>query len=1259
MASISNKNSFAFAQLLRKAPAVLLASALSVVGISIVGVAQASAATQITETVTAGSTSTLGSADFGAQLVTTGGDGSVTFTMQHSGSASSSGTLVTTATANNLFNYNGQLVTTGNTGPVSYAQVSGSADLTVSSLGLVSPAHVLSTGTYVAEGTVSDTNSHHGTFHYTLVVGDGHINVSPTGGVTTTGSLHAGTYPQTGYITDNSQDVGTYNYTLTVTAGTITSTVASGTVSTTGSQEFADQLATTGNTGLVTYAKSTGPASITVSTHGLIETTGTLSAGTYNVTGSTSDDLGDVGTFSYTLTVTPTSITQTVLSGATTVNGSGAFSAQLVPTNNAGAVSYLQTDNSPYLFVSSSGVVSTTGHLLSGSYGISGTTSDPQGDSGVFSYTLVVGTITQAHTTGTVVYSASSSFTDQLVSGNFVGPVTFVQSTGSELLTVSSSGAIATAGQLFAGTYVATGSTRDNHGDTGTFTYTLTVTAGTITSTTTSGTIATTASAAFTDQLATTGNTGNVTFVQIYGDDHISVNTNGVISTNGNLAAGTYVAFGTDSDTHAHTGLFTYTLTVTAGTITSTVTSGRVVTTGSGSFTDQLATTGSIGGVIFTQVVGPSVLMVSNSGSVSTTGNLAAGIYTVTGTTSDQYGNTGTFSYTLTVTAGTIVSTNNGGTIPVDVSGTFTDQLATTGNLSAVTYVQSSGGSSVTVSSSGAIATTGSLPANVYTVTGTTIDTYGNTGTFSYTLTVTPSQITSTVTSGTVTTKGSAGFTDQLATTGNLSNVTFTQAVGPSVLIVSNSGSISTTENLDAGSYTVTGFTSDSFNNTGEFFYTLTVTPLLIGQTVTSGVSTMAGSGTFTDQLVPSNYSSYVTYSQLVGANYLIVSSTGVVSVADSATLLPGQYTVSGTTSDGSGDSGVFSYTLVVGTIQVGPMGGEVGTEFSAFFTDALTPFNYVAPVTFTQESGSQYITVSPSGAVATTGSLAAGMYLAYGTVSDNHGDTGTFSYYLQVDAGTISTTVTSGTVSTQGSLIFTDQLESTGNIGAVTYVQGSGSASITVSASGALAATGTLAAGTYTVTGTTSDQYGNTGTFSYTLTVVAGTITSSDTSGSVVTTSSGSFSHQLMVTGNIGAVSYVKSGGSSRLVVSSGGVVSTTGTLAAGTYTVSGTTSDQYGNTGTFSYLLRVSAGMITVSVARGSVMSAMSAQYHVVLRALHGAGRVTFAGLSRPSALKVTAAGKVFTVGTLRKGTYRVQVSMHDAYGDAGQFTFTLRVS
>jgi len=81
-------------------------------------------------------------------------------------------------------------------------------------------------------------------------------------------------------------------------------------------------------------------------------------------------------------------------------------------------------------------------------------------------------------TSGTVTTVASNTFTDTLsAASGFVGPVTWTQSTGSPQLVVSPGGVVTTSGFLAVGTDTATGTTADGYGDTGTFTYTLSVTA--------------------------------------------------------------------------------------------------------------------------------------------------------------------------------------------------------------------------------------------------------------------------------------------------------------------------------------------------------------------------------------------------------------------------------------------------------------------------------------------------------------------------------------------------------------------------------------------------------------------------------------------------------------------------------------------------------------------------------------------------------------------------------------------------------------
>ena len=181
---------------------------------------------------------------------------------------------------------------------------------------------------------------------------------------------------------------------------------------------------------------------------------------------------------SFPFTTSAGTITQSApTSGAVTVAGSTTFTAQLTVTGATGAVTYAVHAKGPSLTVSPLGVVSTSRTLSSGTYTVSGTTSDTNGDVGVFTYTLTVGLITQiAPLSGTVVNTSSASFTTQLLVSGATGAVTFTKNGGSSNLTVSATGVVQTVGAQSPGTYTATGTTSDATGDLGTFTYTLAIT---------------------------------------------------------------------------------------------------------------------------------------------------------------------------------------------------------------------------------------------------------------------------------------------------------------------------------------------------------------------------------------------------------------------------------------------------------------------------------------------------------------------------------------------------------------------------------------------------------------------------------------------------------------------------------------------------------------------------------------------------------------------------------------------------------------
>ena len=114
---------------------------------------------------------------------------------------------------------------------------------------------------------------------------------------------------------------------------------------------------------------------------------------------------------------------------------------------------------------------------------------------------------------------------------------------------------------------------------------------------------------------------------------------------------------------------------------------------------DQLATSGGIGSVHFSQSTGAPQLSVSGSGLVTTSGTLPSGNYTASGTTSDPSGDSGTFTFALTVT--TVPGAPTGVTAQGEYASAKVRWSAPASNgLSLVTnYVvtASPGGSSVTV----------------------------------------------------------------------------------------------------------------------------------------------------------------------------------------------------------------------------------------------------------------------------------------------------------------------------------------------------------------------------------------------------------------------------------------------------------------------------------------------------------------------------------------------------------------------------------
>ncbi|MGD0943054.1 MAG: hypothetical protein ABR972_02100, partial [Acidimicrobiales bacterium] len=781
---------------------------------------------------------------------------------------------------------------------------------------------------------------------YTQTSGTPDVTVSPSGAVSAPGTLPAGSYPAAGTVTDNSSDETSWSFTLTVTpvtAPTSGSTPA-GTAYSTG------QLVSSGGTGPYTYTQSSGTPEVTVSSSGAVSAPGTLPVGSYPAAGNVTDSLGDTGHWTFTLTVTPVTITQGPPTSGSTPAGTAYSTGQLVSSGGTGPYTYTQSSGSPEVKVSSAGAVSAPATLSVGSYPAAGNVTDSLGDTTGWSFTLTVSavtvtpgpptsssTITQdAPTSNSTTPANSSSFTQQLKTSGNTGSVTFV-TTGSSPpgLLVSSSGVVSTKSKLLVGTYTVSGTDSDTFGDKGTWSFTLKVSSSAITQDapfSNAKPITPATSASFTDQLKTTGNAGSVKFVTKGSGSTppgVVVSSSGVVSTKRALAVGTYTISGTDSDSLHDAGSWSFTLKVTTTKITQAAPAAARTTTGR-AFSDLLRVSGSHGAVTYAQSSGAPDLKVSSSGAVSASVTLRAGTYKAKGTVSDAYRDRGTWSFSLTVTATKI--TQAAPAAGTTTSGkAFAAQLKVSGSHGSVTYTRTNGAPGLKVSSSGVVSAPARLPKGTYKASGTDADSLGDTGSWSFALTVTVIGLTQ-IAPTSAQTATSKAFTAQLKFSGSLGAVTCTQTSGAPELKVSSSGAVSAPASLPAGTYKATGTARDTHGDVGSWSFTLTVGVHGLTQVAPTSARTTTGTA-FTAQLKVSGSHGAVTYTQSAGAPELKVSSSGTVSA--SVSLPAGTYKATGTARDTHGDVGSWSFTLTVAATklaQAAPAAGTtaVGTAFTA-----------------------------------------------------------------------------------------------------------------------------------------------------------------------------------------------------------------------------------------------------------------------------------------------------------------------------------------
>jgi hypothetical protein len=154
--------------------------------------------------------------------------------------------------------------------------------------------------------------------------------------------------------------------------------------------------------------------------------------------------------------------------------------------------------------------------------------------------------------------------------------------------------------------------------------------------------------------------------------------------------------------------------------------------------------------------------------------------------------------------------------------------------------------------------------------------------------------------------------------------------------------------------------------------------------------------------------------------------------------------------------------------------------------------------------------------------------------------------------------------------------------------------------------------------------------------------------SATLATASTAGYTTQLTSSGNTGTVTYTQTAGTPQVVVSSSGAVTTSGALAAGTYTATGTTADPNGDTGTFTFKLTVTGAVATAPAPRATRVSGYGIIGRTDTITIIGTGftagsRIighagTVATPLRTTSTRITARLRV--VKSAKRGTFRLTI-------------------
>ncbi|HEY8025716.1 MAG TPA: YDG domain-containing protein [Burkholderiaceae bacterium] len=1108
-------------------------------------------------------------------------------------------------------------------------------------------------------------------------------SVAPNMGLLSGTLTYSGTYANAG-----SKNVGSY----TITPGGLYSTTQGGYYITYGTGAVAiTPLALTGTlaAGSSTYGATLAPgamtftnvvagdtvtpATVTVNTSGLTSTSGHLIAGNHVGIESVGTALGgpSAGNYTFAGATGDYNVTQLALTGSV-ATGTTTYGAALVPgaANFTNAVSG-DVLGSATVTVNTSGLTSTSGHLIAGTHsGIEAVTALSGADAGNYTFAGVTGDYTvNALALNATIATGSSTYGAALAPGALsITNIVSGDVVNGSAVSVNTSGLTSTSGNLTAGTHTGIESVTASlsGADAGNYTFAGATGNYTVAKLPLSGSIAAGSSTYGATLAPGAATLSGAISGDVLGSATVTVNTAGLTSTSGNLIAGTHVGVeavsglsGVDGGNYSFAGIagdYTVnTLALTGSLTTGVSTYGAALTPGVVSFTN----------VVSGDVVSANAVTVNTAGLTSTSGNLTAGthvgIESVSGLSGADAANY-TFGslvgdYTVnplalnaTIAAGN--STYGSAVVP----GAFNFTNVVSGDI--VTN------SAVVVNTAGLTSTSGNLTAGTHNGIQSVASTLGGADAANYTFagatgnyTVTPLALTGSIAAGSSTygaalVPGAANFTN--AVTGDVLG-TATVAVNTSgltstsghLIAGSHSGieSISALSGADGGNYTFAGITGDYTVNT------LALTGSLATGSSTYGAALAPGAVNFTN----------LVSGDVVTAGAVSVNTTGLTST--SGNLVAGSHAgiESVGTSLGGADAANYTFAGATGNYTVAPLAltGSIVTGTSTYGS-ALTPgaANFTNVVSGDVVSASS-VTVTTTGQTSTSGHLTAGNHTGIESVAGLAGaDAGNYTVAGITGDYTVNQLALTGSIasgsSTYGAALAPGAVSLTGAISGDVL----GTATVAVNTSGLTSSSGHLTAGTHTGIETVSALSGVDGA-NYNFAGVLGDYTVNQLAlNATVATGSSTYGAALAP----GAASFTNllSGDAvtpAAVSVNTSGLTSTSGNLTAGAHsgiesvgaTLSGTDAGNYsfaGATGNYTVTKLALTGSVTAgSSVYGATLTPGTASFSGAITGdVLGAATVT-----------VNTTGLTSTSGHLIAGTHTGVEGVTALNGvDGGNYTF-----